>query len=109
MGYMLHHTIVVTSHNDKLIQDAADQARKLGCAVLGPSAPLINGFASMMVCPDGSKEGWAESHRGDRQRAEFIAYLNSKRYDDGSTSLEWAEISYGSDDETAAVENHAWK
>ena len=34
--------------------------------------------------------------------------MNKQRYGDGSTSLHWVEIAYGSDDAEATVEAHAW-
>jgi len=108
MGYMLHHAIVVTCHDLNVLTEAAKKARSFGCVVLGPCDPQINRVSTMMVCPDGSKEGWAESHRGDQNRDRFVGYLNSQRYEDGSTSLEWVEVSYGGDDKSAQVVRHAW-
>ena len=104
MGYIRHNAIVVTSWNDALINAAACRALNIGLTVLGPSEQATNGFRTMLVCPDGSKEGWEESDHGDRMRAAFRAWMNKQRYGDGSTSLHWVEIAYGSDDAEATVE-----
>lgn len=108
MGYMKHDAIVVTSWSDTAIDEAAERARHLRLDVLGPSMAATNGYRSMLVCPDGSKEGWTESEIHDGRRTEFIEWLNSQRYDDGSTSLHWVAVSYSADDEEASITTHAW-
>jgi hypothetical protein len=109
MGYIRHNAIIVTSWNQDRLALAAFQARSIGLAVLGPSPPTNpNQYVSMLVCPDGSKEGWAESDSGDERRAEFRQWLDSQRHEDGSTPYEWAEIAYGSDDRKAEVVAVAW-
>lgn len=102
MGYMRHNAIVVTSWNSEAIEAAACRARTLGLTVLGPSAALMNGYKSMMVCPDGSKEGWENSDQGEKQRAELRDWLRER------SNLEWVEIAYGNSDCTAEVEATAW-
>lgn len=109
MGYMRHNAIIVTSWGDKAITEAAKHAKELGLQVLGPSDEAVNSYRSLLICPDGSKEGWPESEQGERRRAAFRGWLNAQRYEDGSTSLEWVESVYGSDDSTAAIADHAWK
>ena len=108
MGYIRHNAIVVTSWDAALIDAAACRARNIGLMVLGPSAEATNGYRTMLVCPDGSKEGWEESARGDEMRETFFDWMNEQRHECGRTSLEWAEIAYGSDDADATVEAHAW-
>jgi hypothetical protein len=103
MGYMAHNAIVVTSWNEDLIQEAAREATSLGLQILGPSEEVVNGYRSILICPDGSKEGWDDSNDGDSRRESFRAWLNSKRYEDGSTPLDWVEIRYGPDDNEAEI------
>ena len=69
MGYMKHHAIVVTSGSQERINEAAAKARSLGAMVLVQPTEVTNGYFSMLVCPDGSKDGWDESNTGDEQRA----------------------------------------
>lgn len=111
MGYIRHNAIVVTSWNSEAIEAAADRAKAIGLGVLGPNASheVVNNNRTMLVVPDGSKEGWGNSDIGDKQRAEFREYLDSQRYEDGSTCLHWVEIAYGSDDQDATIEAHAWQ
>lgn len=108
MGHMRHHAIMVTSFDRMRLEWAAAKAVEMGCTVIGPLDIKINNISTFLVCPDGSKEGWSQSNVGDRQRKDFITYLNSLRHSDGSNNLEWAEVAYGSDDREAVVENHAW-
>ena len=57
MGTIIHHAIVVTGGKEMLIE-AAMTAQNMGFTVLGPGPSLINGYCSMLICPDGSKECW---------------------------------------------------
>lgn len=109
MGYMRHDAIVVTSWNSEAIEEAASVARKLGLQVLGPSDCAMNLTRTLLVCPDGSKEGWEESDAFDAKRSEYIEYLNSVRYDDNSSSLSWVALSYSSDDRDAKITAHTWQ
>lgn len=108
MGYMRHNAIVVTSWNSDLIEEAAGKARQLDMTVEGPSLAFRNGFRSMLVAPDGSKEGWVDSNQGDERRAAFRDWLRDQHYDDGSSSLEWVEIAYGNDDCRAEIVADGW-
>lgn len=102
MGYIRHNAIVVTSW--KSLEYVAQKARELGAQVVGPSESAINGYSSLLICPDGSKEGWSDSDKGDERRAALREFMNTQRYED----YEWAEVSYGSDDQSATVVHHAW-
>lgn len=108
MGYMRHNAIVVTSWKGQAITEASALARRFGLQVIGPSDEVVNGYRTLLVCPDGSKEGWIESNAGDDARKHFKKWLDEQRFEDGSTSLEWAEIAYGSDDKNAEIIAHAW-
>lgn len=107
MGYIKHHAIVVTSWQDD-IKKAKSKAKEIGLHVIGPSKESTNGYRSILICPDGSKEGWGESDLGDFRRAKFRNWLDSQKFEDGSSFLEWAEISYSGDDREAKITNHAW-
>ena len=106
MGYMRHHAVIVTSWDEKRIADAHLKAR----AIFEPQQVTVivrgtvNHYESFMVGPDGSKEGWDDSDEGDRRREQFTRWLDSQRYEDGSTSLKWVEVQYGDDNgETCIV------
>lgn len=103
MGYMNHHAIVVVDHSyGDHIERAQSQAKKIGLTVSELVESPTNGHRSFFCAPDGSKEGWPESDIGDAQRASFIEYLNAQRYYDGSSPLDWCEVSMP-EDRTARV------
>lgn len=109
MGYMKHNAIVVTSYDDKLIEEARREAERCMPGLVSPLVESItNGYTSFFVAPDGSKEGWAESDNGDIRRDKFTEWLASKAFKDGSTPLEWCEVFYGDDDKKSGVVHDAW-
>jgi hypothetical protein len=95
MGTMIHDAIVVTSWKTDLLRQAAQVATTLGLLVVGPHEPVINAISTFVVCPDGSKEGWAASYAGDELRNKFVEWLDKQRYEDGSSALAWVAIRYG--------------
>ena len=109
MGYMKHDAIIVTSWNTEAIEEAAAKAREYGLEVLGPSDKAINSIRTMLVCPDGSKEGWEESDIFENKRFSYLKYLNSVRYEDNSSCLSWVALSYSSDDRDAKITAHTWQ
>lgn len=108
MGYIRHNAIVVTSWRSADIEAAANYAASIGLLVIGPSDEVVNGYRTLLVCPDGSKEGWNESNDGDRRRCDFRIWLDKRGHEDGGNPLEWVEVAYGYDDGNASVEFHAW-
>jgi hypothetical protein len=103
MGYIQHDAIVVTSNNAEAIQEAACKAKDLGLQVLGPSVPLMNGYQSLLLCPDGSKEGWKESNKFNELREAFIVYLRAH-----TNLLDWVALEYSDDGNCAKITEHAW-
>jgi hypothetical protein len=105
MGYIRHHAIIVTSWKYALLEVArADALSRFGHVSEVVGSP-VNGYRSFFVAPDGSKEGWDESAKGDLQRAEFTAWLNAQRYEDGSSALGWVEVFYGDDERAVGIVN----
>ena len=98
MGYMRHHAIVVTSFNAMEVKAAQNEAHRLGMSPSSIQASLVNSEKSFFVPPDGSKEGWADSDKGDERRATFTKWLQEHSY------CEWVEVSFGHEGGTAAVE-----
>jgi hypothetical protein len=108
MGYIKHNTMVVTSWDEKLLTEAHEKAQSMGLAVSAPVASKVNRYGSFIVAPDGSKEGWADSEAGDGLRAAFRRWLREQCLEDGSSSLEWCEVEYGSDPGSATVVASQW-
>lgn len=100
MGYQRHHTIVVSG---KLYLPELEPARVKAVEVFGPARVTeivkspINGWGTFYVGPDGSNEGWPTSESGDMERAQFLAYLKTLEFEDGTNPLVWAEMLYGDD------------
>jgi len=57
--------------------------------VLGPN--VTNGYRTVILVPDGSKEGWPESDDGDSTGASFIDFIEK----DESGFWDWIEVGYG--------------
>jgi hypothetical protein len=108
MGYIVHHAIIITTWNGSRAETVADMATSMGLQVLGPSERVVNRYRSILICPDGSKDGWDESDAGDVRRDKFLAWLDTQRYEDGSSDLDWVEIRYSPDDCAAQIVHHAW-
>lgn len=56
---------------------------------------LANGKTTVVLCPDGSKEGWNLSDTGDMLRQQFIDKMTESNYSDGSNPWDWIEVGYG--------------
>lgn len=96
MGYMRHHAVCVTDHgHGDFIETAYAKASELFSHVTLIVVSPVNHIRSFFVAPDGSKEEWPESDEGNRQRDDFIMFLNSLRYGDGSSPLSWCLVQYG--------------
>ena len=104
MGYMCHHTLIVSGSGAHL-EEARDQAIALvraGSAGVHPtihvteiSPPAVNGYQVFFVCPDGSKEGWPESDAGNRIRQEMIEAFAQIGQD--QWGIAWWEVKFGDD------------
>lgn len=109
MGYMRHHTIVVTGmvyefDRHLSIGMVHEKAKSIFKWVSPLSPRAVNGFISFFIPPDGSKEGWSESDEGNAERDKFIQYLDSIMYEDGSSPVDWVEVQFGDDElETKVV------
>jgi hypothetical protein len=100
MGYMRHHTIIVTAFDEQRAQRALAEARDVFDGITEVSLLVesgVNVFFSFVVPPDGSSEGWSESDAGDLARDAFIGWLNGQAYEDGSSPYSWVEVQYGDD------------
>ena len=97
MGYMVHHAIIVTSFDEKMITET--HAFATGMFGASQVTPVIqsptNFYHTFFVAPDGSKAGWIASEDGDERRKQFIEYMNAQAYEDDSNCLDFAEVQYG--------------
>src|SRR3990172_9375028 len=106
MGYMRHHTIIVSSWDAEAIELAHKQAKETLTKLVSPiMGPFTNGYASFFVAPDGSKECWETSDTHDLQRAVFTEWLNTQRYEDRSSCFAWVEVQFGDDELETRIVN----
>jgi len=94
MGTIHHNSVLVTTCFEKSferirlwIDRLPEETKRL--FVLGPV--VTNGYQTVVLIPDGSKEGWSESDDGDSLRAAFIEFIKKDK-DDFS---DWIEVGYG--------------
>ena len=107
MGYMRHHTIVVT-WDKKHAELARGEALRIfntesmGIAGRVPSLvselvdSAVNGYSSFFVAPDGSKEWWGTSDNGNTCRELFINELRFMQR--RNIFLDWVEVQFGDDE-----------
>jgi hypothetical protein len=102
MGYMRYHAIVVTSSST----EAHEKAEEIFGELVSPIVySVTNGYNSFFVAPDGSKEGWETSDNYDDKRKEFIEWLRSQAYEDGSNSMKYIEVQFGDDNNEDQIIN----
>ena len=94
MGVIQHDIVVATTWFPNDIenikkQDFFDKDKFL------ISKPQMNGIYTVCLISDGSKEGWPDSESGDKLRQQFIAWMESCAYGDGSNRWIYAEVSMG--------------
>lgn len=94
MGYICHHAIIVTSWDRKYIEPAREKALRIFPVVSEILESQENGYCSIFIPPDGSKEDWRESAEGNDRRAEFIKWLNAQAETDGGNCTGWVEVQY---------------
>lgn len=101
MGYLLHHAIVVTLWRSEAAEPLRDACAKAYAgaggnpnAVSAVTPELKNGQRSFAIFPDGSKEGWEDSDKGDAGRVAVKAVLRAS--DDYPS---WVEMTVGGDDD----------
>lgn len=111
MGYMRHHGILVTTFDEKLAATAHAKATEIFGDLVTPLVEArVNGYVSFAVLPlsfavlpDGSKEGWPDSDKGDQQRETFRDWLNTQREEDRSSCIDWVEVQYGDDEHETCI------
>ena len=105
MSDVVHRTIVVTSWKSELLERAWRMAPYPKTAIINGEA---NGYASFAVMPCGSKRGWSLAQAHVAALNGFKEWLRGQAYDDGSSSLEWVEVEFGSDIGGAGLNDHQW-
>ena len=113
MGYIKHHTIVVTGWKDEHIEQAREKAVEIfeetckdemikppyGSNIISPIiGSLSNDQKSFFIAPDGSKEGWQTSNNCNKARTAFLDWFK-----DSDNCCDYIEVVFGGDDERQAI------
>lgn len=106
MGYVRHNAIIATGWQSEAVDALVAYATSLGAEAIRGSEQ-INGYITVCITPDGSKEGWSNSDDGDDRRSKIREWLLGA--DSRKQYFEWCEVAYGSDDAEASVVESAWK
>lgn len=106
MGYVAHDAVIVTvsdyvnggEHDPRPRVEAfrASLPPEWQRLVVGPAVGVVNGDYSYAFLPDGSKENWGDSDKGDKYREQF-ADLFAFCYEDGSGPFSVVRVRYGGD------------
>ncbi|GAL85614.1 hypothetical protein CHU_3573 [Sporocytophaga myxococcoides] len=110
-----HHAIIITTRHRKLINELRlkakeffikDMQAKTGPTLIGEITPSIIGeFYTMVIFPDGSKEGYETSEEADNIRCKIVLAIKELNQKAGNQELSFVEVTYGSDNEPAAILN----
>lgn len=98
MGYHMHHVLIVTTWCDKSYLAVVEFAKKNDIPIVEQPSAAINGYRSLVVFPDGSKEGWPDSDAGDNRRALLGSFLRRKTNRTYvGFYVDWVEVAFGGD------------
>lgn len=101
MGHIRHDAIVVTHWDEDRLRRAQQKAAELGLPVTSSVNSNMNGYHSFLIAPDGSKEDWEDSRKGDEARDVWCHWVRKE-----GLGCDWVHVSYGGDDpELAQVRN----
>lgn len=111
MGYIIHHTIVVTGWDEDTIEKARGHAiksfeRAFEDSVTNSAESLVspivtsicNRYCSFFIAPDGSKSGWEASDAGDYARSLICLYLKEN-------DIDFISVAFGGDVNDAFIED----
>jgi len=94
MGWIVHHAIVITTHTRELADRAYTAAAAIFPTVTPPVPSALNNYWTLLIPPDGSKEGWPASAAGDAQRVALYAWLATQADAYGSSRYTACTLMY---------------
>lgn len=105
MGYMRHHALLVTTWSKDRMTDLVTFLLEEKIGHLGPHVTKVNDYHTVVIPPDGSKEGWDESDAGEEERQMVVAKIKTFTHDDGSNPFAWVLVRYGDDGGNDLIED----
>ena len=103
MGYIRHHAIIITYNEDALSYNNMEIPivkikEYFGQHNVAVVCSGINSYKTIIIGPDGSKEGWPKSDEGDHRREEFLEWFVK-----WSKWCDVIEVCYGGDGEESTI------
>lgn len=98
MGTINHNAIVATTWDDEIVTAVTKWVGTLETkyrSLFIYGFGICNGFHTIVMIPDGSKEGWNDSENCDEIRKQFVALLDSFAYKDESNPVNYIEVGFG--------------
>jgi hypothetical protein len=106
MGYIRHDAIIVTAWDSERLARCVAKAAELGLCHTEIVGSKSNGYASFMIVPDGSKEGWPASDEGKTAREAWIFWARNTE----ELWADWVLVNYGGDEpEYTSIADHNGK
>ena len=108
MGYIKHNAIIVTGSEEVMDVVFKKAVELFGTKVTKPITGS-NFYQTIVVVPDGSKEGWELSNEFDEWRDEFFHWVTHTTYetrygiDNLSSWLDIIEVRFGGDDPDSEI------
>jgi len=116
MRNIKHHSIIITAHDQEFIRQIRVKIIDLvkvgveasnGVKLIGEiTESLINNYYTLVVYPDGSKEGHETSDDWDIVRKKIIDLLVLHNKNHPDNPVNYIEVSFGADDGKAAIVNY---
>ncbi|MGK0606764.1 hypothetical protein [Enterococcus gilvus] len=97
MGYIKHNGMIVTvsaAGNEELSLVYEKAKNLFGSLVSEIIVSPVNGYKTFFIASSGSKVGWEEYDQHENRRQELADYIDSLRFDDNSSLIQFADISY---------------
>lgn len=97
MGVENNNAIIATTRNSEEVARIKEWVEGLESMkdLFLFGSPQINNKTTVVMVPDGSKEGWTESDAGDNLRSLFIKEIEKANYENGSNPWDFIEVGYG--------------
>lgn len=105
MGYIAHHAIAVTASDKGNANTGRQKAESMGLQCTDIVGSNTNGYYSFLIIPDGSKEGWDASDKGNHARKEWCDWARDAYAQ--NVWLDWVLVRFGGDDpDRASIDDH---
>jgi len=112
MGYIKHHTIVVTGWSAEQLKEAHQKAKETFEQIFDSEPQktyasrlvseivqgVTNGQSSFFIAPDGSKENWETSDKCNNARKDFLDWLQK-----ADNWCDYIEVIFGGDNQLERI------